>query len=88
MDNGHVLLPMAFIILGTLWAWLLWRRSWKATMRQLFVIVASFAPIAALATPNGQEFLRTHNDLFGSLAVGSILCSIAGLLIIALFRTT
>ena len=78
-----------FLMWGGLCAWLVWRRSSKLTLRQLFVILTGFAVIAAIAAPGGQEFLRTHRNLSASLAAFSIISftfAIAALFAFALFR--
>jgi len=88
MNGDNYRLAVAtFIIWGGLCAWLLSRRAWKVTMRQLFVMVGSFAVIAALAAPTGQAFLRRHGEAFaGLVCVAFYFVSIAFVLI-ALHRT-
>jgi hypothetical protein len=47
---------LAFLIWALFWVWFLWRRRWHFSVRLLFVIVTSFAVMAAIAA----WFIRSH----------------------------
>ena len=47
---------LAFLIWSLFWVWFIRRRRWQFSVRLVFVIVASFAVMAAIA----GAFIRSH----------------------------